>query len=182
MSALNPNIPSTELSRLMTDAAGLLAKYSLKLLTPQLLLRVFLEDQESAANQILQRLHKQRGADFEDLLRRVEMMALSNKGRNAKFNFTDDFGKDIPLDEEMLVVIDEGLTIAQAREELKVGSGHALAAMAQPNVTTFAVLQRAGISSAAVTALLDEFVTERRTVIIRVKQRPSTNGNNYSET
>ncbi len=84
-----------------------------------------------------------------------------------QFNFTDDFGKDIPLDEEMLVVIDEGLTIAQAREELKVGSGHALAAMAQPNVTTFAVLQRAGITSAAVTALLDEVVTEKTTEIIR---------------
>jgi ATP-dependent Clp protease ATP-binding subunit ClpC len=67
----------------------------------------------------------------------------------------------------MLVIIDEGLTIAQAREELKVGSGHALAAMAQPNVTTFAVLQRAGITSAAVAALLDEVVTERRTEIIR---------------
>jgi ATP-dependent Clp protease ATP-binding subunit ClpC len=167
MSALNPNIPSTELSSLMTDAAGLLANYSLKLLTPQLLLRVFLEEQESAAYKILQRLHKQRGADFEDLLRRVEMMARSNKGRNAKFDFTDDFGKDIPLDEEMLVVIDEGLTIAQAREELKVGSGHALAAMAQPSVTTFAVLQRVGITSAAVISLLDDVVTERRTEIIR---------------
>ena len=33
----------------------------------------------------------------------------------------------------MLVVIDEGLTIAQARDELKVTSGHALAAMADVN-------------------------------------------------
>ena len=167
MSALNPNIPSTELSRLMTETARLLAEYSLKLLTPQLLLRVFLEEQESAAYKILQLLHERRGADLEDLMRRVEMMARSNKGRNANFDFTDDFGKDIPLDEEMLVVIDEGLTIAQAREELKVGSGHTLAAMAQPNVTTFGVLQRAGITSAAVTALLDEVVTERRIEIIR---------------
>ena len=167
MSALNPNIPSNELSRLMTNAAGQLTDYGLKLLTPQLLLRIFLQDQDSAAYQIVQRLHERRGADFEDLLRRVEMMARSNQGRDAKFNFTDDFGKDIPLAEEMLVVIDEGLTIAQARDELKVGSGHALAAMAQPNVTTFAVLQRAGITSAAVTALLDEVVTEKRSEIIR---------------
>jgi ATP-dependent Clp protease ATP-binding subunit ClpC len=167
MSALNPNIPSNELSRLMTQAAGQLAEYGLNLLTPQLLLRIFLQDRDSAACQIVQRLHERRGADFEDLLRRVEMMARSNKGRDAKFSFTDDFGKDIPLAEEMLIVIDEGLTIAQAREELKVGSGHALAAMAQPNVTTFAVLQRAGITTAAITALLDEVVTEKRTEIIR---------------
>ncbi len=87
MSALNPNIPSSELSRLMTDAAGLFSAYGLKLLTPQLLLRVFLEQEESAAYQLVQRLHKQRGADFEDLLRRVEMMAHSNKGRDATVQF-----------------------------------------------------------------------------------------------
>lgn len=167
MGNLNPNIPSPELAQLMTQAAGDLTEYSLKLLTPQLLLHVFLQEKESAAAQILQQLHNQRGADLDDLVRRVEMMAQSNKGRDATFYFTDDFGKDIPLDEEMLVVIDEGLTIAQAREELKVNSGHILAAMAQPNVTTFAVLQRAGVTGAAVTALLDEFATVDGQQIIR---------------
>lgn len=166
MGNLNPNIPSPELSRLMTDAAGRMADYDLKLLTPQLLLREFLEDDASAALQIARRLHEQRGVDLADLRRRVEIMARSNKGRDARFNFTDDFGKAIPLDQEMLVVIDEGLTIAQVREELKVGSGHALAAMAQPNVTTYGVLQQAGITSAAVTALLDDIVTESRTEIL----------------
>ncbi len=167
MGHLNPNIPSPELARLMTQAAGRMSDYSLKLLTPQLLLRVFLQVKESAAAQILEQLHSQRGADLDDLVRRVEMMARSNKGRDADFDFTDDFGEDIPLDEEMLVVIDEGLTIAQAREELKVNSGHALAAMAQPNVTTFAVLQRAGVTGAAVTALLDEFAAVDGQQIIR---------------
>ena len=167
MSVLNPNIPSAELSRLMTSAATQKTEYGLKLLTPQLLLRVFLEEKESAAYQILQKLHEQRGTDFEDLLRRVEMMARSNRGRDAKFAFTDDFGEAVALDEEMLVVIDEGLSIAQAREELKAGSGHTLAAMAQPNVTTYAVLQRAGISSTAVIALLDDVVTDRGMAIIR---------------
>jgi len=167
MGTLDPNIPHTELSHLMNMAATHLAEYSLRLLTPQLLLRVFLDEKDSAAYQILQRLHEQRGSDFDDLARRVEMMARSNKGRNAKFNFTDNFGKEVPLDEEMLIVLDEGRTIALAREELKMGSGHALAAMAQPNVTTFAVLQRAGISTAAVTALLDEFANENGKAIIR---------------
>ena len=147
MGHLNPNIPSSELSRLMTGAADLRDEFGLQVLTPQLLLHVFLSEKDAAAYQILQRLHEQRGADLDDLARRVDMMARSNKGRDAKFYFTDDFGRDVPLDEEMLVVIDEGLSIAQAREELKAGSGHALAAMAQPNVTTSGVLQRAGVST-----------------------------------
>ncbi|HEX6383580.1 MAG TPA: ATP-dependent Clp protease ATP-binding subunit [Anaerolineae bacterium] len=156
MGTLNPNIPTAELARQMTSAAAQLSDYRLKLLTPQLLLHIFLAETESAAHQILRQLQQQRGFEWDDLVRRVEMMTRHASGRNANFNFTDDFGKDIPLSEEMLVVLDEGLAIAQARDELKVGSGHALAAMAQPNVTTYAVLQRVGITSAAVTALLGE--------------------------
>jgi len=157
---LNPNIPSAELSRLMTTAASKMSSYQLRLLTPQLLLRVFLDDANTTANQLLQQLQQQRGFNFRELISRVEMMAQSAKGRDAKFNFTDDFGKDIPLSEEMLVIIDEGLTMAQARNELKVHSGHALAAMAQPSVTTYAVLQRLGITSAAVLEGLGEVATE----------------------
>jgi ATP-dependent Clp protease ATP-binding subunit ClpC len=167
MGHLNPNIPSSELSRLLTNAAGLRDEFGLQLLTPQLLLHVFLAEKDSAAYQILQRLHEQRGADLNDLARRVEMMARSNKGRDAKFSFTDDFGRDVPMDEEMLVVLDEGLAIAQAREELKAGSGHALAAMTQPNVTTSGVLQRAGVGTASVTALLGEVSTEQSEAILR---------------
>ncbi len=165
MSTLNPNIPTTELARLMTTAVSRMADYKLRLLTPQLLLRIFLDEKESAAYQILQQLQKQRGFDWDDLSQRVEMMARHNKGRDAKFMFTDDFGKDVPLAEETLVVIDEGLTIAKTREELKAGSGHVLAAMAQPNVTTYAVLQRMGVTTTAVITLLGEVAQDGTPII-----------------
>ncbi len=165
MSTLNPNIPSPELARLMTTAAGKRRDFRLNLLTPQLLLYVFLEDQNCNAHQILRQIREQRGFDFDDLQRRVEMMTRHTPGRNASFNFTDDFGQDVPLAEEMLVVIDEGLSLAQSRDELKVSSGHALAAMSQRNVTTFGVLQRMGITTAAITALLDEVGNDKTPLI-----------------
>ncbi len=149
----------------MTTAAGQMIDYDLKLLTPQLLLRVFLEEKESVANKILRQLGNQRGFDWQDLTQRVEMMARHAKGRDANFDFTDDFGQDVPLAEETLVVLDEALTIAQARDELKVSSGHALAALAQQNVTTYAVLQRIGVTSAAVIALLGEVVQDGTPII-----------------
>lgn len=163
--ALNPNIPSAELSRLMTTTASKMSSYQLRLLTPQLLLRVLLNDPNATAYQILQQLQKKRGFNMQELINRVDMMAQSAKGRDAKFNFTDDFGKDIPLAEEMLIVIDEGLTIAQSRDELKVHSGHALAAMANPNVTTYGVLQRMGITAAAILEELGD-VSATGTLII----------------
>jgi ATP-dependent Clp protease ATP-binding subunit ClpC len=165
MNVLNPNIPSTELSRLMTTAAGRMRDYNLKLLTPQLLLRVFLDNKESAALKLLQQLVQQRGFNMKELEGRVEMMARHAPGRDAQFMFTDDFGKDIPLAEEMLIVLDEALSIAQAREELRAGSGHALAAMCQQNVTTYAALNRLGITPAAVIALLGEVTSEGTAII-----------------
>lgn len=165
MSALNPNIPTAELSRLLTTAAGQMSKYQLKLLTPQLLLRIFLDDKEATAYQILRQLQQQRGFNWQELVSRVDMMAQSSKGRDARFNFTDDFGKDIPLAEEMLIVIDEGLTVAQARDELKAGSGHALVAMTQQNVTTSGMLQRLGITTAAVLALLGDVAQDGTAII-----------------
>jgi ATP-dependent Clp protease ATP-binding subunit ClpC len=165
MSVLNPNIPSPELARLLTTAAGKRRDFQLNLLTPQLLLHTILTDQTCHAHQILQKIREQRGFNFDDLQRRVEMMVRHTPGRNANFSFTDDFGQDVPLAEEMLVVVDDGLSLAQARDELKAGSGHALAAMAQPNVTTYGVLQRMGITTAAVTALLDEASDDRTPII-----------------
>ncbi len=165
MGTLNPSIPSSELARHMTEAASHMDQVGLKLLTPQLLLYTLLDSPASAANRILKQLADQRGFDWPDLSRRVEMMARHTPGRNAKFTFTDDFGQDVPLAEEMLIVLDEGRTIALARDERQVNSGHALAAMAQQNVTTYAVLQRIGITSAAVIALLDSVAEEGATLI-----------------
>jgi ATP-dependent Clp protease ATP-binding subunit ClpC len=149
----------------MTTAGGKLGLYKANFLTPQLLLRTFLSEEESAAYQILKQLGSQRGFDLKDLERRVEMMAKNSPGRDADFDFTDDFGKSIPLADELLVVLDESLTIAQARDELKVGSGHALAAMAQQNVTTYAVLNRIGVTPAAVIALLEEVSQDGEPII-----------------
>ena len=165
MGTLNPNIPAPELSKLLTTAGAQRNDFDLKWLTPQLLLHTFLHDESSAAYQILQQLAQQRGFDLEELKKRVDTMARFAQGRDAGFNFTDDFGKDVPLAEEMLVVLDEGLSVAQARDELKVTSGHALAAMADIKVTTYGVLQKLGISQGAIVALLDEVAQDGAPVI-----------------
>lgn len=156
MGTLNPNIPSAEMNRALTDAATDMAAFGLRMVTPQLLLHTFLQDDKLAANQLLHVLADQRGFKWADLERRIKQMARNAPGRSANFPFTDNFGKDVPLSEEMLVVIDEGLTIAQARDGIQVGTAHALAAMADQRVTTFGLLQRMGISQDSIIALLDE--------------------------
>lgn len=165
MSVLNPNIPSPELARLMSDAAAKRSAYGLKLLTPQLLLRVFLDDKDAAAHQILTKLAQQRGFQLDELRGRVETMARHAPGRDAQFSFTDDFGQAIPLADEMLFALDEGLTIAQARDELKVSSGHILAAMLDPRMTTYGVLQRLGLTQSGIIASLGDVAASGAPVI-----------------
>lgn len=149
----------------MTTAVSLFDEYNVKLLTPQLLLNVFLQEKQSTAHQILRNLQKIRNFDWDDLARRTDTSARYNKGRDAKFFFTDDFGKDAKLDEGMLVAIDEAHTLAKSRDELKAGSGHMLAVMAQSNVSTYGMLQRVGITSAAIIAQLDEITPEGEPII-----------------
>lgn len=176
MSTLNPNIPTAELSRLMSTAVTQLKTYQLQWLTVPLLLRVILDDPKCAAGQILQLLQNKRGINLDDLTRRVEMMAHTNKGRSAKFYFTDDFGKETLLSDEMLVILDEGLSIAQSRDELKAGSSHVLAAMAlTPTVSTYGVLQKIGITGNMILDLLDE-VTEEGTPLLRDYQAEAEQG------
>jgi ATP-dependent Clp protease ATP-binding subunit ClpC len=170
MGNLNPKIPSAELARYMTDAAGLMGEFDKKRLTPQLLLYVLLDSPTSAAYRLLKELGAQRGFDWAELVRRVEMMARHSPGREANFTFSDDFGHDVPLGSEMLIVLDEGLAIARARGERRVNSGHALAAMTQQNVTTYGVLSRLGVTPAAVIALLDDASREGAVLIHDVIQ------------
>ncbi len=165
MSNLNPNIPNAELSKLMTTAANKRREFNLKLLTPQLLLYTFLQEPDAIAYKIIVRLQKERGFDLGDLVRRVEVMARHATGRTANFHFTDDFGQDIPLAEGMLVVLDEALSLAQSRNEFKASSGHALASMTLQTVTTYAMLQRIGITTTVVSKHLAEFADDGTAII-----------------
>ncbi|MEM7335287.1 MAG: AAA family ATPase [Chloroflexota bacterium] len=165
MSTLNPNIPTDELAGLMTTAVSLFDEFQVKLLTPQLLFQVFLQDPNSTAHKILRNLQKIKPFNWDDLERRTEMAARHNKGRDAQFNFTDDFGKDARLDEGFLVAIDEALALAKSRDELKASSGYMLAVMAQTNVSTYGMLQRVGITSAAIIGQLDEIGSDGEPII-----------------
>lgn len=176
MSNLNPNLPTSELSRLLTAASAKMETYKKNLLTPQLLLLAFLDDKKSAAYQILQKLSPKAGFELSALQSRAETMAKLSDGHDAHFLFTNDFGNEIPLANEMLVVLDEGLSVAQSRDEMKVGSGHALAIMTTTKVTTAGALQKMGITQAAVLGLLDEVATEGRTAIIQDYVHEAKNG------
>ena len=156
MGILNPDIPSKELTQALENAAALMHSLKKRLLTPQILLLAFLRMPDSAACRILSRFAETRGFKLTDLENEVENRARTRIGRDADFYFVDEDEQRVPLSNETLVVMDEGLTIAQASDEVWVGTEHALAAMTQAGVSTAGLLQRRGITPRAMTDLLSD--------------------------
>jgi len=154
MGQLDPHIPSQELAAALNDAAALLHLHAQQVLTPEMLLLAFLRTPGCVANKILARFAQGRGVDLAALERDVESQARMRRGRDADFDFVGNNGRPIPLSDEMVVVLDEGKTIAEAMGEVWVGTEHALAAMSQAGVSTAGLLQQRGITPTAMTEML----------------------------
>jgi len=154
MGQLDPHIPSQELAAALNDAAALLHLHAQQVLTPEMLLLAFLRTPGCVANKILGRFAQGRGVDLAALERDVESQARMRRGRDADFDFVGNNGRPIPLSDEMVVVLDEGKTIAEAMGEVWVGTEHALAAMSQAGVSTAGLLQQRGITPTAMTEML----------------------------
>ena len=154
MGTLNLDILSQEMTASLNDAVALLYLHGQKVLTPELLLLAMLRTPGCTARKILGRFSKGRGFDLADLEREVESQVRMRRGYDADFTFTAQSGRPARLSDEMLVVLDEGKTIAEAMGEMWVGTEHALAAMSQAGVSTAGLLQRRGITPTALTEML----------------------------
>jgi ATP-dependent Clp protease ATP-binding subunit ClpC len=171
MGTLNPDIPSKELTQALESAAALMPVLSKaggrsmkkRLLTPEILLLAFFRMPDSAAYGILNRFAETRGFKLADLENEVENRARTRFGRDVDFAFVDGNEQRVSLSEETLILIDEGRAIAQANDEVWVGTEHALAAMTQAGVSTARLLQRRGITPRAMTDFLSDRTLSKRT-------------------
>jgi ATP-dependent Clp protease ATP-binding subunit ClpC len=146
MGTLNPNIPSPELIRALNAAAARMPMTGRPLLTPALLLLTFCRDAGSAANRLLTTLAAERSFRMDELAASAEALARAAPGLDADFTFTGENGKPIRLSTELVVVLDEGRSIAEATGEAQVGTEHALGGLAERGVGTAGILRRYGIS------------------------------------
>jgi ATP-dependent Clp protease ATP-binding subunit ClpC len=164
MGTLNPNIPSPELNKALNAAATRMRALKLPLLGPGLLLLTFARDADSIAHRLLVQFAAERSFRLDELAASTEVLAKGSAGADADFVFMDDAGRPVPLSAEMLVALDEGRSIAQAADEIFVGTEHALGGLAERGVSTAPLLRRYGITAAAMTdRLANEAQTRRLT-------------------
>lgn len=162
MGTLNPNIPSEELDRVLNTAVELMHTLRKRVLTPEILLLALVRWPESAAGRLLARFAETRGFRLADLEKEVEAQARVREGRDANFDFGASDGRQVPMSDEMVIVLDEARAIAQAMDEVWVGTEHMLGAMSQSGVSTAGLLQRFGVTQQAMTDLLSDQALARR--------------------
>jgi ATP-dependent Clp protease ATP-binding subunit ClpC len=152
---------SKDLTHALNQAAGLMQSLGHQdIMTAEVLLLAFVKTPDIEAHQLLRRFSQQRGFAWPEFEREVERIVSdqrwSRRLRSAKFYFETNGQQRVALNSELLIVLDEGLGLAEARGETQCNSADALTVMTQIRVGTHWPLTKRGITHRAVLDALDQ--------------------------
>jgi ATP-dependent Clp protease ATP-binding subunit ClpA len=162
MGTLNPNLLSKHTAEVLNAAARLMPAFGKRTLMPELALLALLRTPDTAARRILARMAAERGFPIADLDRAAEAQVKTRDGRAADFVLKIEGGGQVELSDEMLKTLDDALSIAQANDEVWIGSEHLLSALSQSGVSTAGLLQAHGVTPAALVDYLRDRSLSRR--------------------
>ena len=135
MGTLNPNLLSKHTSLILNEAAKIMPTLGKRLLMPEIVLLSLIRTPDTSARRILDKVAQERGFKLSDLDQAAVAQLNAREGRPADFVFVLDNGGKVELSDELLQTIDEALTIAQASDEVWIGTEHLLSALAQRGVS-----------------------------------------------
>lgn len=165
MGTLNPDLLDANTRTALSRAADLMRSQAKPVLMPEMVLLALIRMPQSTAERALDRLAQTRGFKLSDVEYELEGQLKTRVGRPANFNFVTDNNTPVSLSDETLISIDEARSIAMAAGEVYIGTEHLLGALAQPGVSTAGVLQRRGVTPAAINELVNNGVVSKRTVV-----------------
>ena len=160
---LNPKLVSKELAPILNAAAERMGALSHKVLTPEILLFTFVESHQANAYRMLQQLIAGRGHRWERFVEEVTALARGRAAPDVEFDWVADDSRRVPLSDELLIVLDEALSLARAREEVYVGTEHVLVGMTDRRVAVARLLENYGITPRAAQEMLASFSIARDT-------------------
>ncbi len=147
---LSSKIPSKTLAFALDQAAGLMRSHNKRVMTAEMLLLAFLKMPDVEAHRLLRNFSKERGFNWAGFEQDVERAAAERAARDAGLDFVTGNRRRVSLGNEMIIVLDEGLSIAKSRDEAWCNTGHALGVMADISVGTARLLNKLGITQRAV--------------------------------
>jgi ATP-dependent Clp protease ATP-binding subunit ClpC len=169
MGTLNPNLLTDELTDVLTEAVALAKRYRRRNIYPELVLLMLTEREDTAAFQILQALAERRGTDLEKLNRQARLAMEAKEDTNGDLDFLLPNGQKFAISRQMLIALDEGLTIAQSHGGRSINSDHLLAAFTNSRLAISPILQKAGITETVMMDIFADRSTE--TVVANITSR-----------
>ncbi len=145
MGTLNPDLLTEELTHVMNRAVEYMDRFHHTVLSAEAVLYAMLEDGSNAAVRLLHRYEEERGLDLDRLSRQVRLAAQRRRAQNSDMDFLGADGQRTRLSNDMIVALDEGLSIAQAANEVYVNTDHLLFGMAERRTSTSGILRQHGI-------------------------------------
>ena len=122
-----------------------------RVMTTEILLLAFLETPDTEAHRLLRNFSRERDLDWDTFGKDIDRLARERLARDVNFDFVADNRERISLSDDLLTVLDEGLTLANSRNEAWCGSSHALAIMASAEGgNSYRLLNKHGITKRAV--------------------------------
>ncbi|MFN8373262.1 MAG: ATP-dependent Clp protease ATP-binding subunit [Anaerolineae bacterium] len=164
MGTLNPDLLAKDLDLVMNDAVALKDQYRQNTLTPELVLLALIRRPDTAAARLLNAFKATRGVDLSRLERQVVLAVESRKDQNGNLDFVGANNRSVPLSRQMIILLDDGLTLANSQDEMRVDTNHVLSVLSEPAVSTGGLLRGHGISAKAIGDLVMENSTIRRAV------------------
>lgn len=146
MSTLNPDLITKDMDAVLNDAVPMLREYRKSSIMPEMVLLALLNREDTAAYRMLKVFKNNRGVDMERLERQVRLSIQSRRDPDGSLDFVAIGNKKVPLSRQSIVLLDDGLTIANTMNEQKIDTDHALSVLSETSVSTGGILRQFGIT------------------------------------
>ncbi len=160
MPTLNPNLVSKDMAAVLNDATTTMRSYTKRTLYPELVLLALIRSRDTAARRLLEYFREKRGLDMDRLERTVRIAAETRRDVDGDLQFVSTDGEKIQLSRQMIIALDEALSVAQATNQTYVDTDHLLAVMSESKLSTGGLLRQYGITPQVMTDIMGTRATD----------------------
>src|SRR5688572_2407106 len=150
MGTLNPDLLSKDMDAVLNDAVDARTKYNQQAVQPELVLLSLIKRPDTAASRLLNVFGTTRGVDLAKLERQVELALQSRRDQSGNLDFTARGNKKVPLSRQMVILLDDALSVASAANEIHIDTDHALTVLSEATMSTSGLLRQVGITPKAI--------------------------------
>lgn len=162
MATLNPKLLSKDTAAVMDSAVDILKSYGRRTIYPEVVLLSLIRSKETAAKRILEFYKTQRGLDVGRLESTVRNAVETRRDVDGDLIYTTAKGEKISLSRQMIIALDEALSVAQAGNEVYIDTDHLLAVLTESKVSTGGLMRQFGLTPKGMTDLMAERIIAKQ--------------------